>query len=58
MANPMRLSESPTELKRPPLKGEHSLEILRSELGLSDDELGKLEALGVVHSLGVAPSAR
>jgi len=56
MTNPMRLSESPTELKRPPLKGEHTHELLQAELGLSDDDLGRLEALGVVQSVEVAGS--
>lgn len=57
MTNPMRMSESPTELIPAPLKGEHSYDVLRSELGLSDGELSTLEEMGVVHSLGFAPSA-
>jgi formyl-CoA transferase len=58
MTNPMRMSESPTELVPAPLKGEHSHDVLRSELGLSDDELTALETLGVVHSVAVATGQR
>jgi formyl-CoA transferase len=54
MTNPMRMSDSPTTVVRAPLKGEHTHEVLRAELGLSDDELRLLEAAGAVHSLGVA----
>ena len=46
---PYRLSETPWELRRPPpLLGEHNDEVLRSELGLGDDELGALVAAGVI----------
>jgi len=39
VGNPIKLSDSPTEVKRSPLLGEHTGEILRSVLGLDDDEI-------------------
>jgi formyl-CoA transferase len=58
MTNPMRLSESPTELSPAPLKGEHSHDVLRAELGLSEEELRTLDETGVIHSAGIAGAAR
>jgi formyl-CoA transferase len=58
MTNPMRLSESPTTVVRAPLRGEHSFDILRSELGLSDEVLRNLADAGVVHPPGIGSSAR
>ena len=37
-----RLSKSQVPLRRAPLMGEHSDEVLRADLGLSDDELAEL----------------
>jgi formyl-CoA transferase len=48
MRPPFRLSESPTEMKRAPLLGEHSEEVLRAELGLTDDDLTGLRSRGVL----------
>ena len=39
VGNPIKLSESPTEVKRSPLLGEHTDEVLKSLLGLSDGEI-------------------
>jgi formyl-CoA transferase len=39
IGNPIKLSESPTEVKRSPLLGEHTAEILRSILGFDDDAI-------------------
>jgi formyl-CoA transferase len=39
VGNPIKLSDSPTEVKRSPLLGEHTGEILNSILGLDDDEI-------------------
>jgi crotonobetainyl-CoA:carnitine CoA-transferase CaiB-like acyl-CoA transferase len=48
LANPVHLSESAVTYRRPPpLLGEHNAEIL-SSLGYSRDEIGTLEAEGVV----------
>jgi len=41
VGNPIKLSDSPTEVKRSPLLGEHTAEVL-SELGLSDAEIASL----------------
>ena len=38
VGNPIKLSDSPTDVKRSPFLGEHTGEILRSILGLDDDE--------------------
>jgi formyl-CoA transferase len=58
MTNPMRMSESPTNLIPAPLKGEHSQDVLRTELGLTDEDLTTLEAQGIVHSVAIAGSPR
>jgi formyl-CoA transferase len=43
---PIKLSDSPAEIKRSPLLGEHTDEILREVLGYSDAELGTLKEAG------------
>ncbi len=43
-----RMSASSVEMKRAPLLGEHSAEVLSVELGTSDDELRALREAGVV----------
>jgi crotonobetainyl-CoA:carnitine CoA-transferase CaiB-like acyl-CoA transferase len=49
VASPMRFSATPVEHERPPpVLGQHTDEILRGVLGLSDGEIGKLRADGVV----------
>lgn len=48
VGNPIRLSETPVTYRRhPPLLGEHTAEILR-ELGLSDTDIDRLRAEGIV----------
>jgi crotonobetainyl-CoA:carnitine CoA-transferase CaiB-like acyl-CoA transferase len=45
---PVKFSETPGDVHRiPPELGEHSDEILR-EIGLGDDELGRLRQQGIV----------
>ncbi len=45
---PLRLSDSPVEIQRAPLLGEHSEEVLREVLGLEDGELAKLQGQRVI----------
>ncbi len=46
--NPVRLSDSPTELVRAPLLGEHNAEVYGELLGYGDAELGALRRDGVI----------
>jgi formyl-CoA transferase len=48
VGNPIKLSDSPTELKRSPFLGEHTGEILRSILGLDDDEIEEAQKEGAI----------
>jgi formyl-CoA transferase len=48
VGNPIKLSESPTEVKRSPLLGEHTGEILRSILGFDDDEIEEARKDGAI----------
>jgi len=45
---PVKLSASPAEVKRSPLLGEHTKEILRSELGYTSNELDEILESGAV----------
>ena len=45
---PVKLSDSPAEVTRPPLLGEHTAEVLAALCGVSGDEVQKLRAQGVV----------
>jgi formyl-CoA transferase len=47
VGNPIKLSDSPTEVKRSPLLGEHTDEVL-GELGFKADEIGALRQAKVV----------
>jgi formyl-CoA transferase len=47
VGNPIKLSDSPTDVKRSPLLGEHTEEVLK-ELGLSVTEIGTLRAEKVI----------
>ena len=54
VGNPIKLSDSPTEVTRSPLLGEHTDEILRDVLGFSEREIGDIRdsgAIGVVERL-------
>src|SRR5206468_2371421 len=46
--NPVRLSDSPTDVKRAPLLGEHNAEVLGRWLGCGADELKALERKRVI----------
>ncbi|QBI54215.1 formyl-CoA transferase [Streptomonospora litoralis] len=45
---PMRLSDSPADVGRSPLLGEHNTHVYQDELGLAPDELAALKANGVI----------
>ena len=48
MGNPMKLSDTPGELRLPPpLLGEHTEEVLSGLLGKSDAEIAALKEKGV-----------
>ncbi len=47
VGNPIKMSDSPTEVKRSPLLGEHTAEVL-AELGLSKGEIAELRAEKVI----------
>ena len=45
---PIKLSDSPVEVKRSPLLGEHTDEILKSVLGYSEEEVATIKESGAV----------
>jgi formyl-CoA transferase len=45
---PIKLSDSPAEITRPPLLGEHTDDLLASLCGVSPEELKRLHETGVV----------
>jgi formyl-CoA transferase len=47
-ANPVRLSDSPTDVVRAPLLGEHNAEVYGKLLGVGSDELETLRRDGVI----------
>lgn len=48
VGNPVKLSDSPADVKRSPLLGEHTEEILRDVLGYKDKELAEIKASGAI----------
>ncbi|MEO0993609.1 MAG: CoA transferase, partial [Pseudomonadota bacterium] len=48
---PIKMSDSPVEVTRSPLLGEHTDEILRDVLGYSDDELVEIAGSGAIGQL-------
>ncbi len=48
VGNPLNLSDSPTEIRRSPLLGEHTAEILRELLGYGESDVERLRAEGTV----------
>ena len=48
VGNPVKLSDSPSEVLRSPLLGEHTDEILRDVLDYSDDEIEQIRTSGAV----------
>jgi formyl-CoA transferase len=47
VGNPIKLSESPADVKRSPLLGEHTNEVL-AELGYSKNDIEALKSEGVI----------
>jgi formyl-CoA transferase len=48
VGNPIKLSDSPAEVVRSPLLGEHTQEILRDVLGFSDAQVDEIEGSGAL----------
>ena len=48
VGNPVKLSDSPSEVSRSPLLGEHTSEILQAVLGYSAEEISELREAGAV----------
>jgi formyl-CoA transferase len=48
VGNPIKLSDSPAEVVRSPLLGEHTQEILRDVLGFSDEQVDEIEGSGAL----------
>lgn len=48
VGNPIKLSDSPSDVVRSPLLGEHTDEILKDVLGMSDEEVAQAKELGAV----------
>jgi formyl-CoA transferase len=48
VGNPIKLSDSPAEVRRSPLLGEHTEEILRGVLGYSEADLGRVKSSGAI----------
>ena len=48
VGNPIKLSDSPADVRRSPLLGEHTEEILRKVLGYSEKEVAEIKASGAI----------
>jgi formyl-CoA transferase len=48
VGNPIKLSDSPQDVRRSPLLGEHTDEILRKVLGYSEKEVGEIRVSGAI----------
>jgi formyl-CoA transferase len=48
VGNPIKLSDSPADVQRSPLLGEHTEEVLRTVLGLNDDEIQSARTQGAI----------
>jgi formyl-CoA transferase len=48
VGNPIKLSDSPCEVQRSPLLGEHTEEILSAVLGYSEREISDIKASGAI----------
>jgi formyl-CoA transferase len=52
VGNPIKLSDSPTEVSRSPLLGEHTQEILRDVLEFDEGRIADLQASGAIGGIG------
>jgi formyl-CoA transferase len=48
VGNPVKMSDSPCEVMRSPLLGEHTDEVLKKELGYSDKEIAEIRMSGAI----------
>jgi formyl-CoA transferase len=48
VGNPIKLSDSPSEVTRSPLLGEHTDEVLRQVLGFTDQQVAEIHASGTL----------
>ena len=48
VGNPVKMSDSLTEVKRSPLLGEHTDEILRKELGYTEQDIAEIKTSGAI----------
>jgi formyl-CoA transferase len=48
VGNPIKMSDSVTQVRRAPLLGEHTDEVLRKELGYSEAEIAEIKASGAI----------
>jgi formyl-CoA transferase len=48
IGNPIKLSDSPTEVTRSPLLGEHTEEILSKVLGYNGSQIAEIKASGAI----------
>ena len=54
VGNPIKLSDSLADVRRSPLLGEHTDEILRKVLGYSDKEIAEIKVSGAITRAGEA----
>jgi formyl-CoA transferase len=48
VGNPIKLSDSPADVRRSPLLGEHTEEVLRGVLGYSEADLRRIKSSGAI----------
>src|SRR5204863_9465882 len=48
VGNPIKLSDSPAEVRRSPLLGEHTDEVLRTVVGLNDEDIQAARQQGAI----------
>jgi formyl-CoA transferase len=48
VGNPIKLSDSPADVRRSPLLGEHTDEILRKVLGYSEKDVADIKSSGAI----------